>query len=203
MVLVCPQCSARLQIDDAKAPSGPFSVRCPKCQTSVNRPAVAADEPSALPLDEPAPVSPHTSEPACSPFERHATAPRFTARNPLKSAASGEDATAGLDDVAQLLTAALQHADARDTSGRKRPSWNRRKVLVCCSPAYRETIAELLANNNYEVFVAENMAQALVRMREEKMDVLVLDANFDPAEKGVAFITREVSLLRPTGRRRL
>jgi hypothetical protein len=40
-------------------------------------------------------------------------------------------------------------------------------------------------------------------MREERMDVIVLDANFDPVEQGVAFITREVRLLRPSERRRL
>ena len=203
MVLVCPQCSARLQIDDAKAPSRPFSVRCPKCQTSVSHPAVVADEPSPLSLDEPTFTSTNSSEVSGPLFERHTTAPRFNARNQSKPVSAIEEPTSGLDDVAQLLTAALQHADTRDASGRKRPSWNRRKVLVCTSPAYRETIGELLANSNYEVFVAENSAQALGRMRQERMDVLVLDANFDPVEQGVAFITREVRLLRPVDRRRL
>lgn len=60
-----------------------------------------------------------------------------------------------------------------------------------------------MAKNEYEVFVAENMAQGLGRMREERMDVIVLDANFDPLEQGVAFITKEVQLLRPAERRRL
>ena len=54
-----------------------------------------------------------------------------------------------------------------------------------------------------EVFIAENTVQALGRMREERMDVVVLDPNFDPVEQGVAFITREVRLLRPSERRRL
>ena len=36
MVLICPKCEARLQLDEAKAPSQPFKVRCPKCQTSVS-----------------------------------------------------------------------------------------------------------------------------------------------------------------------
>src|SRR5215467_4883822 len=193
MVLVCPQCSARLQIDDAKAPSGPFSVRCPKCQASVNHPAAPAGEPAAASLNVSAPA-PANSESAGHLFERQTSAPRFNTHKPV---AAANDSPTGLDDVAQLLTAALQHADSRDASVRKRPSWNQRKVLVCASPAYREAIAELLANSNYEVFVAENLAQALERMREEKMDVLVLDANFDPVEQGVAFITREVRLLRP------
>ena len=36
MVITCQQCSARLQLDDAKVPSRPFTVRCPKCQHIIN-----------------------------------------------------------------------------------------------------------------------------------------------------------------------
>jgi len=74
---------------------------------------------------------------------------------------------------------------------------------VCTSPAYREAIAQLLVEQDYDVFMAENMAEGLGRMREDRMDVVILDANFDPLEQGVAFITREVRLLRPSERRRL
>jgi len=34
----CPQCSTRIQIDDAKVPDRPFSVRCPKCQNMMRLP---------------------------------------------------------------------------------------------------------------------------------------------------------------------
>jgi DNA-binding response OmpR family regulator len=103
------------------------------------------------------------------------------------------------------MVEALRHADtgAGGSRGRKRPAWDRRKVLVCASPAYREAIAHSTADLDYEVFVAENMAQGLGRMREERMDIVILDANFDPIEQGVAFIMREVRLLRPAERRRL
>jgi DNA-binding response OmpR family regulator len=107
-----------------------------------------------------------------------------------------------MSDLAKLLTAALRQADGK-TPSTALQSPHRRKALVCASPAYREAIAELLTNHDYKVFVAENMAQGLGRMREERMDVLLLDANFDPVEQGVAFITREVKLLRPSERRRL
>ncbi|MCA1849798.1 MAG: zinc-ribbon domain-containing protein, partial [Acidobacteria bacterium] len=33
MIVVCSQCTTRLQLDDAKVPSRPFTVRCPKCQS--------------------------------------------------------------------------------------------------------------------------------------------------------------------------
>src|SRR6185295_5814519 len=107
-----------------------------------------------------------------------------------------------LASIAKLLKAALQPPPHSDSS-RKRPVWDRRKALVCSSPAYREVIAEALLSNDYDVFVASSMAEGLGRMREEKMDVIVLDVNFDPVEQGVAFITREVRLLRPSERRRL
>jgi DNA-binding response OmpR family regulator len=108
-----------------------------------------------------------------------------------------DEPSGDLASIAKLL-AALQQSPLVE-----RPKWHRRKALVCSSPAYRETIAESLANNDYDVFVAATMAEGLGRMREEQMDVIVLDANFDPVEQGVAFITREVRLLRPSERRRL
>ncbi|MDX6497606.1 MAG: hypothetical protein QOG23_866 [Blastocatellia bacterium] len=205
MVLICPKCEARLQLDEAKAPSRPFTVRCPKCQTSVNAQPATVE-----------PVEPETAEVlkspdvaavlSRSPFERPATAPLFRAGNDESN--SGSDGAAGapgLNDIAKLLADALRHAGGAPgaSRGRTRPAWDRRKVLVCASPAYRESIARSLADREYEVFVAENMVQGLGRMREERMDVVILDANFDPLEQGVAFITREVRLLRPSERRRM
>jgi len=139
-------------------------------------------------------------------FERPASAAPFKVEIEDSNASSANPASAtGLNDVAKLLAAALSQADSASTRsrGRKRPAWDRRKILVCASPAYREAIARSVANLDYEVFVAENSAQALGRMREERMDIVILDANFDPVEQGVAFVTREVKLLRPSERRRL
>jgi predicted Zn finger-like uncharacterized protein len=58
---LCPQCSQRIVIDDAKVPDRPFSVKCPKCQGVVTvagwgaGPGVAAPPP---PPAEPAPAPP-------------------------------------------------------------------------------------------------------------------------------------------------
>ena len=142
------------------------------------------------------------TESTATPFEPPVTAAAFKPPDERKSVSVEENAP-GLSEIAKLLAEALQHSDRRAGTGRKRPAWDRRKALVCASPAYRETIAESLTIHDYEVFIAENMVQALGRMREERMDVVVLDANFDPVEQGVAFITREVRLLRPSERRRL
>ena len=203
MVLICTKCEARLQLDEAKAPSRPFSVRCPKCQTSVNVQAAPASSITAAPDD--IVEMPATPTQTVS-FERPIAAPPFEAEGDKSDPVLATESTpAGLDGIAKLLAEAIRNADSGSTAnrGRKRPAWDRRKALVCASPAYRETIARSLSGNEYEVFVAENMAQALGRMREERMDIVILDASFDPLEQGVAFVTREVKLLRPSERRRL
>jgi ActR/RegA family two-component response regulator len=196
MVVICTKCEARLQLEEAKTPTHPFTVRCPKCQTSVNvQPAIAAGEGdiSAEPIQ------------SRSPFERPATAPRFTPEESGATSAGQGGATPGLNDLAKLLAEAMRQSEGVVAvgRGRSRPAWDRRKVLICASPAYREVIARPLAMQDYDVFVADNTAQGLGRMREERMDIVILDANFDPLEQGVAFITREVRLMRPSERRRL
>lgn len=204
MVLICSKCEARLQLDEAKAPSRPFTVRCPKCQGAINvQPPASSDAASAEEgqLKQGSPVIADRTA-----FERPASAQPFKVKIEDSNVTSANPTSAsGLNDVAKLLAAALSHADTASTRsrGRKRPAWDRRKILVCASPAYRDAIALSLANLDYEVFVAENSAQALGRMREERMDIVILDANFDPVEQGVAFVTREVKLLRPSERRRL
>jgi hypothetical protein len=40
-------------------------------------------------------------------------------------------------------------------------------------------------------------------MRENRLDLVILDSRFDPVEQGFAFVTREVNVLRPVQRRRL
>ena len=201
MVLTCSQCNARLQLDDAKVPARAFTVRCPKCQATINAQPPASNSHDAEPaMPE---VEPGEAQVSANSFAKPETAPRFSVEVERPESAAGADSAAGLSDIAKLLAEALRHTDSRPSTGRSRPAWDRRKALVCSSPAYRETIAESLAKQGYDVFIADNMAQGLGRMREERMDVIVLDANFDPVEQGVAFITREVRLLRPSERRRL
>lgn len=205
MVLICSKCEARLQLDEAKTPSRPFTVRCPKCQTSVSvQPTSGA---SAAPATAEGAIASDADPPQQRPlFERPVSAPLFRPDPDNSSAVSvPEGAVPGLNDLAKLLAEAMRQSEGASLKGRgrSRPAWDRRKVLVCASPAYREVIARPLADSNYDVFVAQNMAQGLGRMREERMDIIVLDANFDPLEQGVAFITREVRLLRPSERRRL
>jgi len=198
MVVICTKCEARLQLDEAKTPTRPFTVRCPKCHTSVSVQSTTAVGEGDISAAE-------TPAPSRSPFERPATAPRFTPEESGANSVGQSGALPGLNDLAKLLAEAMRQSDGVVAAGRgrSRPAWDRRKILICASPAYREVIARPLAEQDYDVFVADNMAQGLGRMREERMDIVILDANFDPLEQGVAFITREVRLMRPSDRRRL
>lgn len=191
MIIVCQKCSTRLQIDDEKSPQRPFTVRCPKCNNMVNSgPANPATEQSALAVGG-------------SPATDH---PRFE-RSTARAYQSGEQSTAeavSSDDTVRLLMDLLSKNHPRNTDDpTARPSWDKRKALVCTSETYRDVVARKLSAGGYQVFVAEDTRQAVETMRANKMDVVLLEPQFDPAEQGMAFVIREINVLRPPQRRRL
>ena len=206
MVITCQQCSARLQLDDSKIPARAFTVRCPKCQHVINAqpaqpaPAAPAATGGALGLgDVPATQPARTSKPAAAPI--------------FKPEAGGADApeTSALrgdrDEVTNLLSALLQRAmttaAAEASRGVGRVDLTHRCVLVCASPEHRFNVARVLVESGHEVYVADDTTQAIERMRERKMDVVILEPSFDAQEQGAAFIRREVAALRPSARRPL
>jgi response regulator RpfG family c-di-GMP phosphodiesterase len=83
-----------------------------------------------------------------------------------------------------------------------RPSWDKRKALVCTSETHRDLIARKLTQIGCQVFVAEDTRQAIETMRANKMDIVLLEPQFDPAEQGAAFVNREINIRRPPQRRR-
>ena len=201
MVVICSNCKARLQLDESKLPSQSFKLRCPKCQSRIEiKSAVPSDNDSGG-LTLPAEVTPPPGE--ASPFERPPIAAPFKPAN--VEAEVAEASATSPNDVVKLLAEVLRHADspAPKSAALKRPAWNRRKALVCVDPERSTEIANRLVESDYEVFVAENTAEALGRMREDRIDVIVLDGEFDPVEQGFAFVTREVKLMQPSERRRL
>src|SRR3982750_4703470 len=91
MIIVCPKCSTRLQIDDEKSPNRPFNVRCPKCSATVSSgPASPATEQSALAVGG----SPATDHPR---FEQS------TARAYEPALPGVPIATSGNDDTVRML----------------------------------------------------------------------------------------------------
>jgi predicted Zn finger-like uncharacterized protein len=205
MVITCQQCSARLQLDDTKIPARAFTVRCPKCQHVINaQPAPQAQQAAAggaLGLGEmPAAQSPRGARPTPAPIFQPdgGGADASPDGNPMRG---------DRDEITSLLSALLQRAmttaAAEASRGVGRLDLTHRCVLVCASPDHRYNVARTLVENGHEVYVAEDTTQAIERMREKKMDVVILEPSFDAQEHGAAFIRREIAALRPAARRRL
>ena len=192
MIIVCQKCSTRLQIDDEKSPQRPFNVRCPKCNNTVSSgPASPATEQSALNLGG-------------SPATEH---PRFeasTARAYQPVTAPTDNGTTTNDDALRMLMELLSKSSGSNHDNPSaRPSWDKRKALLCTSEPYRELVARQLTESGFQVFVAEDTRQAVETMRANKMDAVLLEPQFDPAEQGPVFVVREINVLRPPQRRRL
>jgi predicted Zn finger-like uncharacterized protein len=210
MVITCQQCSARLQLDDTKVPSRPFTVRCPKCQHSINAQPGAQGGASVATAGG---ALASTDSPAmhASRFARPAPAPAFRLEGAQESEPPPNPADSlrnERDEIAQLLSTLLQRAmtsaaSAASQGGTLRRDWEHRRALVCAPPEQRFGVARVLVENGYEVYAAEDTTQAIERMRDTHMDVLILDPAFDAIEQGAAFIRREISALRPAARRLL
>lgn len=191
MIIVCPKCATRLQIDDEKSPNRPFNVRCPKCSSTVNSgPASPATEQSALAVGG----SPSTDHPR---FEQ-SSARAYESGMP--GASNGANSN---DETVRMLFDMLTKGTRSTENPTERPSWDKRKALVCTSEPYREIVARQLTQCGCHVFVAEDTRQAVETMRANKMDVVLLEPQFDPSEQGSVFVIREINILRPPQRRRL
>lgn len=194
MIVVCPKCSSQIQVSgpDSERPS---SIRCPECKTTLKPSTVSpASEKGALAVGR----SPSTDQ---HRFKARVPAPLFELERPgLREKPNPPP----VDDVSQLLANLLKHHGHSGTvAPGSMPAWNSRRVLVCTAEAHREAIAGQLTKNGYQVYVAQDTGQAVERMRENQLDVVLLDSDFDSAEQGSAFVTREVNVLRPAQRRRL
>jgi predicted Zn finger-like uncharacterized protein len=189
MIIICSNCSSRIQIDDAKIPTGSFSVRCPKCNQSVT--SGGKPQKSALAVGG----SPATDQ---LTLDRLKPAPLFATSEGNQS----DEAQLALELTRALTELLGQSRKGTERNGKER-SWTRRRVLICSTEGRRESIARRLDENGYQVFVAADTRQAVERMRENQLEVVLLDPEFDSIEQGAAFVTREVNILRPAQRRRL
>jgi len=218
MTINCPQCSARLVLDDSKVPSRQFRVQCPKCQHNFDAQPPAAPTPAPDPRRAAITIGDveFTSQ---TRYQRPAAAPAFRLE-PTGVEEADAPAVPGADELARALAAFLQQsmtsvggvaAAAAGASGGVKPagikersggSHSHRRALVCADMESRYAAARVLVEGGCEVFVAEDTAQAIERMRADHMDVVILDPAFDLEEKGAAFIRREISSLRPGLRRR-
>ena len=228
MIINCQKCSTRLQVDETKIHTRPFIIRCPKCNTSVESegltPATEQSAPvakapanggapangSASATGAPAVVRPPANGSAPGAATAPAPSPEVDQSTPAPLFESAQkntetnSAASAAERLAELLAGLLnQPAATGRGKANARRSWDPRKALLCVPESNRESIARGLAEQDYQVFVAEDTRQAVDRMRENEVDVVLLDSRFDPSEQGAIFVTREVNILRPAQRRRL
>src|SRR5215207_7986962 len=132
MIVTCPNCTTRLQLDGAKVPARPFSVRCPKCQQIVNAqpPAPGEQRRDALAAVGDVPTSAKPQAETAAPT----AAPLLGDVQPSAEAP---------DDVLRLLSSLLRREAAGDGGVRGasppaggRSSWERRRALVCAGSAF-------------------------------------------------------------------
>lgn len=191
MIIVCQKCATRLQVDEEKSPARPFNVRCPKCNATVSSGVASpASEHGALAVGG-------------SPATEHPRFDQNTART-YEPATKVVGDNGGADDAVRMLMDLLSKGSSQtpEKPG-ARPSWDQRKALVCTGETHRDTVARRLAESGYRVYVAEDTRQAVETMRANKMDVVLLDSQFDQGEQGSAFVVREINVLRPPQRRRI
>lgn len=193
MIVTCPNCTTKLQLDGAKVPARPFSVRCPKCQQIINAqpPAPAAAQRDALAAGGDVPSSAKPQPETATPMLGEAQA-----------------SPEGPEEVLRLLASLLRREAAGDGGARNaslggRRPWERRRALVCVGSAFGSDASRALSQSGYDVSVAADAAQAVERMREEQLDVLLLDPEFDTRAQGSMAVGHEVASMRNAERRRL
>jgi CheY-like chemotaxis protein len=195
MIVVCPKCSSQIQVNGADS-ERPSSIRCPKCNVTLKPTTISpASEKSALTVGQ----SPSTEQ---HRYKARVPAPLFEMEKTARSEPA--PSVVPMEDISQLLSNLLgQHGRNSTINSTSRPSWNPRKALVCTAEVHRDSIARQLTRSGYQVFVAQDTSQAVNRMRENQLEVVLLDPEFDSPDQGAAFVTREVNVMRPAQRRRV
>ena len=200
MIVTCHNCSARLQLDDAKLPSRPFSVRCPKCQQIINaQPQSSQGSGGAVEAVKDLPVSTRTQHEMSA-----VPAPVLKSEAAAGEGREEKPAHGGEGDLLRLLAELLQRGAAPgERGGAAGASPRRRRALTCLGTVHRDAVKRALTDGGYEVITADVTKQAVEVLREGSVDVVVLDGEFDMMEQGAAFITRELNYMRPAERRRV
>ena len=196
MILTCPQCSTRLQLETTKLPTRPFSVKCPKCQNaiSVTPPEVATGE-AATTATSAATTAPATV-PRMAPLEEKA--PRMAAEaTPIMGAMMEQDPMKAL----AAMFASAFNQNNKPASGEP---VRRRRMLVCLSLEEElQKIQAVLQGHDYDLTFITSSEQAIDMLQlSNQVDMILLDPNFED-DQGGGSILRFINSLSPNRRRRL
>jgi CheY-like chemotaxis protein len=184
---LCQHCGYDIHVDDTQVPPYAFTVDCPRCRKAVT-------------------MSPPAKPEVSLKGDGHNTRTQAMGGSAAPPAKGATGALAA-PDPAQLL---MQLMTAM-TAGSKAPpealkafAWARKQVLICSAdPAHRNIIETNIDNARYELTVAQTSAQAIEFLHDLKIEIILLDPQFDAARQGGIAVLRHVSSLMPKYRRRV
>ena len=182
MIIRCDNCSVSLQLDEAKIPTGNFSVRCPRCQNLLR-------------------VQKDASGRGLSTVEQLAANKPAAATEEGATDFAAKENELQINSALRTLMTALQHDKAavpEEDSDSPKP----RRILVCLGQ-HGDAVAKLMAKSGYKVYVAQNPAQANERLREGKTEILIFSPDFAAEMGGAAVIQQKANSMYSSDRRRL
>jgi predicted Zn finger-like uncharacterized protein len=194
MIVTCPNCTTRLQLEASKVPSRAFSVRCPKCQHIVTaQPPAQSSQRDAVAAGGDMPASTRQQQQGGA-----ATA----ASTPASAEPQPQEGASEETDVLRLLASLLRREGVAG-AGSLRHGVERRRALVCTGAANGSEVVRALSRAGYDVLSPDNLTQAGEVLREGNVGVVVLDPEFDVRERGASFICGEMTAMRMPERRRV
>ncbi len=175
MQVTCTVCGTKFQLQENNLPASTFEVNCPNSR-SINEVSPPPKAAPALPAS--ARPTPTTGMPAV-----------------------------GGDPLAQLvalLTSAMSGGQ-RNSDGSTTPaSWPRRHAVICMAEAEGlKKVRAALDPTHYELTVSQHANHAVETMRDVRVDMVILDPQFDPQNQGGLTVLRHVSSMMPKYRRRV
>lgn len=194
MIVICPNCTTKLQLEASKVPSRAFSVRCPKCQHIVNaQPPAQTSQRDALSAGSEPPASTRTQQPGGGVASAATTAAEEPQVNDTNATPESE--------VLRLLASLLSREGGG--AGSLRNVAERRRALVCAGATNGGEVVRALVRGGFDVFAPDNLPMASEALREGNVSVVVLDPEFDMRERGHAFVCGELAAMRMPERRRV
>lgn len=195
MIIVCSNCASHLEVSNTESSPGLFAANCPKCQSDTQSSASANGNSPASPANRQF----ERLVPTLA-FDRDESAPGSVVKN------SENSDTADNGGVSQLLVALLQQSlteSIRDHGALNSAASEPHQAVVCVEPASRDVVERKLRESGYEVTTVSDAAQVFDRIRDQHIDVVILNPEDSQAEHGATLIEREISMLQPTKRRRI
>ncbi|MBL8149311.1 MAG: hypothetical protein JNN15_05235 [Blastocatellia bacterium] len=190
---LCANCGFDIHIDDTQVPPYAFSVDCPRCRKNQTVTPPAKPDPT-LKVGSP-PANRTTGARSVSPQNPQEFSQMFM--QVMQMMMGGQVQKGGTEILSKK-------GGGTDLLSRGF-AWQRKQVLICCADAgQRQSIETILEeSNSYEYKSPQTSAQALDFLHESKIEIVILDPQFDATRQGGIAVLRYISSLMPKYRRRI